>query len=112
MQDGRMPIEGNDDPAIRALPIVFGAPIPGEPLWCTAQVPDGWTFKYASGGDHHQWHHVANEKGEVVASVYLGTRPDKSQAVKIFPGKRETPGSERRGQRAGAAHAEPQVRRP
>lgn len=50
-----------------ALGFTFGAPSPGDKLFCEATLPPGWKRE---GSDHDMWSYIVDEKGRRRVSVF------------------------------------------
>lgn len=50
-----------------ALGFVFGAPVPGDPLFVEATLPDGWEKR---GSDHDMWSYIYDAEGNQRVAVF------------------------------------------
>jgi hypothetical protein len=59
------PVDREGD--FEALGFVFSDPLPGDPLFCHAEFPKGWSV---AASDHSMWSEVIDEQGDRRASVF------------------------------------------
>ena len=50
-----------------ALGFTFGDPLPGDPLFCNAEFPEGWRLV---ASDHSMWSEIVDETGARRGSVF------------------------------------------
>lgn len=62
-----LPVDGSNDGDVLALGIVFGDPVPGDPLFRKATLPAGWKKRAT---DHSMWSEIVDEIGKVRAVVF------------------------------------------
>ena len=60
-------IRGGLKARLEAQGVVFGAPYPDDPLFLSAQLPQGWAKRAT---DHSMWSELINERGERVAVIF------------------------------------------
>lgn len=53
--------------AFEALGFVFGAPVPGDPLFVEATLPAGWVKR---GSDHDMWSYIDDAEGNERVAVF------------------------------------------
>jgi hypothetical protein len=66
-QSERLPVDGSDNPALAAMGLVFGDPIPDDPIWRAVRLPTGWKIVTT---DHSMWCNVVDESDTVRALVF------------------------------------------
>ncbi|WP_406168945.1 hypothetical protein [Streptomyces sp. NBC_00996] len=60
-------LNGDDQAAFEALGITFGEPTPGDPLFQSATLPEGWKREAA---DHDMWSYVVDRLGRRRVAVF------------------------------------------
>lgn len=69
INSGDLPIKcsAEDKKKLEKLGVVFGEPLPDDPLFCKATLPEGWG-KQAT--EHSMWSKLVDENGVVRANIF------------------------------------------
>ena len=62
-----LPTDVTGKEKLEGLGVVFGEPLESDPLFCEAQIPNGWQILAT---DHSMWNELQDENGDVVARIF------------------------------------------
>lgn len=70
-----------DKAALEAAGVKFGDPLPGDPIFCNAELPEGWKKE---GSDHAMWSYLVDETGTQRAAIfYKAAFYDRSAFIRL-----------------------------
>lgn len=67
VQSEVLPEYGSANPAVQALGIEWGEPVPGDPIFRSVKLPAGWTKRAT---DHAMWSELCDAEGVVRAEIF------------------------------------------
>lgn len=74
-------IEKEDKEVLKNLGVVFGEPLPNDPIFCDAKLPDGWKLQVT---DHSMWTELLDADNKVIAHIfYKAAFYDRSAFMRI-----------------------------
>lgn len=76
-----LPVKGGDHPAFLEMEVLFGEPHEQDPLYCRAEIPEGWDVRIVSDGKAYE---LIDEKGRARAFMACNSAPDRRRA-EIYP---------------------------
>ena len=62
-----LPVDCDNKEILEAEGVIFGEPIPDDPIFCKAVLPDGWKKMPT---DHSMWSELIDSDGVVKASIF------------------------------------------
>ena len=77
----KLPVDGSNDKRLAGMGIVFGDAIPGDGIFRSATVPNGWKLRPT---EHSMWSELVDDAGTVRASVfYKAAFYDRSAFIRV-----------------------------